>query len=283
MERPAKRARTSGPSGGRATVPLQRRLKRRAYAKRRTLRKKPVRSTIGRLVRQVRRLNADQYEKQYWHYNWGTSDQLEIVCDPIIASPNAWYRVFAGASDSPVTQKAWLNKVKYDYRYQITNNTPTSHPIYLTMFFVSPKWAYRQTQSATTVTLLNASQLTGDVHYSYTGGGPASPMLNKEMFYIHKIKRIMLTPNVNTALGVTTVATDPRHSFRKGSVTFSTKLMMEAVRNSSWASVPLEDLPFTKQIYVITFCKFEAAQPQNVAGVKLQGDFRTFYSVNQVA
>lgn len=277
VPRNTKRRRVAGLTALPARAPV----KTRYVRKRRYIRK--AKPTVARLARQVRNLKLDQYERQTWHYTWSTTSQVELTVDPIIASPNAWYRLFSTAQDSPLTQKAWLNRIHYNYRFQITNNTPTNYPIWFTMFFVSPKWAFRQTVGATVPTLLNSSMMTGDVHYAFTGDGPASVMLNKELFYIHKVKKFMLTPNVKTALGTSTVDTDPVHAFKRGTVVFSPKMLLQAARNASWASVPLEDLPWTRQIYCMTFCKYAAGQPQPVDGVSLLGDFRLLYSVNQVA
>lgn len=271
----------------RVTVTTRRPLRAKPAPKFRVVRKRryvrKAKPTLQRLARTVRNLKLDQYEKQMWHYTWGTTTQVEITCDPIIASPTAWYRLFTTAQDSPVTQKAWLNTITYNYRYQITANTPKTYPIWITMFFVSPKWAFRQTQAATVPTNLTATQLSGDVHYAYTQDGPATVMLNKEMFYIHKVKKILLSPYVNSTLGTNIVPTEVRHAFRGGKVVFKPKMLMQAARNSSWASVPLEDLPFTRQIYCITFTKYADAFPQPVDGISLKCDHRAMYHINQVA
>lgn len=240
-------------------------------------------SSVSKLARQIQNLKVDQYEKQQWRYNWSSTSLLEITCDPMIADPTVWYRMFSSVNDSPITNKAWLNNIRFDYRFQMNLNTPQTNPIWIYMYIVIPKWRKRQTVSSTTVTLLNASQLSGDVDYSWGNTNATFPVINKELYYILATRKIALFPNITNALGQYVYATNPRDGMRKGYINIKPRAFnIMAARNKAWNTVPLEDIPYTKQIYCITFASYSETVPQP-ASVNLTCEYLLTYNINQIA
>lgn len=261
---------------GRARVPGTA-VRRKKLVRRASVRPK---ARLAKLTRAVRTLQKDNYEQQQYRFSYGATTLTERRCDPILGDLPNWYRMFSASGDSFESQRCWVNSLKFEYRLQITNNTPKSNPIWITMFFVSPKWAYRQSVGSSVPTSVQNAQLAVDVHYSFGITSHAMPVLNREFFHVHAVRRHLISPQINS-LTASTVEAIPQTAFRKGAVWFKPRMLVEAIRNSSWRTVPLDDLPFTKQIYCITFANYseEATQPASIPFVV---EHMTTAYVNQV-
>lgn len=262
---------------GRARVPGTAVRPRKKLVRRRPARPK---LRIAKLTRAVRTLQRDNYEQQQFRFSYGATTLSERRTDVLLGDLPNWYRMFSASGDSFESQRAWINTLKFEYRLQVNNNTPRTNPIWITMFFVSPKWAYRQSVGSNIPSRVENSQLSIDVHYSFGITSHAMPVLNREMFHVHAVRRHLISPQVNS-LTTSTVEAIPQTAFKKGTVWFRPRMLVEAIRNSSWRTVPADDLPFTKQIYCITFANYSEDNPQP-ATIPFTLEHMVTANVNQV-
>lgn len=274
MERPTKRRRLNVLS----KTTKRRYLKARGKP-RRTLRKK--RPTLAKLARRVKALSRNQYESCLYRYAPSVVTALPEINLYNLVDPTQYTRTFTSVTDMQETNTAWLNTLRLDWRFQLNENTPDTNPIWISLFLVSPKWAYRQSVSSTTITQMAGSQLISGTHYSYGSNPAQGVILNKELFRVHASKYMRLTPPTKTTGGATEVYPRPSDYFKRGYFRLKPRLKMFAPYRT-WKEITGDDIPFTRQLAMLFFVNFSNSSPQ-VGSVSMDFWWSVAANINQVS
>lgn len=208
-------------------------------------------------------------------------DQIVNVNVSRLTTPSTWTRIFAGTVDTITNNSCMIKRIIIDIMYSpkfgtgsTSTITPYNEPIYLRSFLVSPKWAYRNTVSSSTTTLVNSADLTNGVHYSYpakpTDVSTVStsmplhwaPIINTEFFKIYGYIDYKWQPTVfATSEQTQPYAMPPIKSKR---IAFKPYKFYLNGKNTAWSSMNDDDIPFSKQLYVITIAHNAATSGQTI-------------------
>lgn len=275
MERPYRRRRVN-------VLPktTKRRYPKAAGKSRKAGCKKPA-TTVAKLARRVRNLTRNQYESCLYRYAPAVTTALPEINLYNLIDPTQYTRTFTSVTDMQETNTAWLNSLRLDWRFQLNENTPDTFPIWISFFLVSPKWAYRQSVSSTTITQMASSQLVNGTHYSYGSNPAQGVMLNKELFRIYAVKYMRLTPPTKTTGGATEVYPRPSDYYKRGSFKLKPKLKMFAPYRT-WKEISGDDIPFTRQLAMLFFVNFQNGATQT-GSVSMDFWWSLGASINQVS
>jgi hypothetical protein len=241
--------------------------KKRAYAKKKK-QVKPKKS-VGSLAKKVNtlmKLTQPLYSTRIWDSSY-QSDVLSPITIYNMTDFINYQRLFNSPTDQIINVKSIVTKMDLQLHFRpilnTSSNTPVNEPVYFRLFCVSPNFNYRvvdstsgsnvSSSSPTTVTTTNfISQTHWDCAYNQGAANTNfNPLLNLRCFKLHFFKDYKYYPNQYVLATTTTNATsDPNFGFKTFKSTLRLNHKIDSV-NYSWSSISADDVPLSKQIYII--------------------------------
>ena len=131
-------------------------------------------------------------------------------------------------------------------------NTPYNEPVFIRMFWCSPKQAMRMTEASTRSTIVGATDLMQNVHYAYTSEVLPffGPLLNREFFRVYGFTDYQYQPSI-VSVTTTTAVVDPNAgAVKKLYWKMHPNLTLDG-KFQPWNQIEDDDVPFTQQVYCI--------------------------------
>lgn len=258
------------------STPTTTRRKKIFYRKKKPMKKKePI---TQKLVRQVKTLMSDQYDNIWLRFNSSIATTVSPLNFYNIIDPTQYTRLFTAGTDTPYTSTAWLNKIIFNYRFQLNENTPDTFPIYITCFLISPKWQWREILGSTSATQLSINSFTAGTTHSYGSQSAQSVLLNNEYMKVLGRKRFVLMPPIK-AIGGTAETYPNSNYYRTGSFKINPRLKLKGA-SRTWKDITADDIPFTRQLGFLFFVSFNNDAAPSTVNMNFWFDIMA--KVNQV-